>query len=77
MPGAPLTAPALLSFTLPASLVLAAIHAALGLVWLGALSAAVHRARRWVTRAPTRRAVEALSGAAFIALGARVALACR
>lgn len=56
------------------SLFLAAIHFAMGIVWLGAIATLVVRIRAWIERGRTRRWLEALSGAALIALGLRLAL---
>ena len=58
-------------------LLLAAIHAVLGLVWLSGLAALLAGARGWFTRAAARRALEGVSGAVLVGLGARLALARR
>ena len=62
---------------LPTFLLLAAIHAALGLVWLSGLAALLEGVRGWFTRAAVRRALEGVSGAVLVGLGARLALARR
>lgn len=62
---------------LPTFLLLAAIHAALGLVWLSGLAALLEGARGWFTRAAVRRALEGVSGTVLVGLGARLALARR
>lgn len=62
---------------LPTFLLLAAIHAALGLVWLSGLAALLEGARGWFTRAAVRRALEGVSGTVLVGLGARLALAWR
>jgi RhtB (resistance to homoserine/threonine) family protein len=59
---------------LPTFLLLAAIHAILGVVWLGTLATVLERARAWFTRPGTRRALEGVSGAAFLGFGVRLAL---
>jgi RhtB (resistance to homoserine/threonine) family protein len=62
---------------LPTFLALAAIHAALGLVWLSLLASLLERARGWFGRPAVRRALDGVSGAVLVALGARLALARR
>ena len=62
---------------LPTFLALAAIHATLGLVWLSLLSSLLERARGWFERPAVRRALEGVSGAVLVGLGARLALARR
>jgi threonine/homoserine/homoserine lactone efflux protein len=62
---------------LPTFLALAAIHAALGLVWLSLLASLLERARDWFGRPGVRRALDGVSGAVLVALGARLALARR
>ncbi len=62
---------------LPTFLGLAAIHAALGLVWLSLLASLLERARGWFGRPAVRRALDGVSGAVLVALGARLALARR
>ena len=57
-----------------AGLVLAGVHVALTLVWFAALIAATGAIAPRLARAATRRALDRLSGALFIALGARLAL---
>ncbi len=56
------------------SLLLAGIHATMGLVWLIALAAVLDRARSIVTRPHIRRRLEAVSGTVLIGLGVRLAL---
>ena len=55
------------------SLTLASLHAAMGIVWLGALSIAAGRARKLLTRPRARSMVDRLAGVALIGLGLRVA----
>ena len=62
---------------LPTFLLLAAIHAVLGLAWLSGLAALLEGARGWFTRTAVRRALEGVSGAVLVGLGARLALARR
>jgi threonine/homoserine/homoserine lactone efflux protein len=54
--------------------VLAVTHALLSLVYLVALVAVLDRSRRWLTRRPVRRALDAFTGAVFGALAVRLAL---
>ena len=56
------------------SLLLAGIHATMGLVWLIALAAVLDRARSIVARPHIRRRLEAVSGTVLIGLGVRLAL---
>jgi RhtB (resistance to homoserine/threonine) family protein len=56
------------------SLLLAGIHATMGLVWLIALATVLDRARSIVTRPHIRRRLEAVSGTVLIGLGVRLAL---
>jgi len=56
------------------SLLLAGIHATMGLIWLIALAAVLDRARSIVTRPHIRRRLEAVSGTVLIGLGVRLAL---
>ncbi|MGY1607338.1 LysE family translocator [Geodermatophilus sp. SYSU D00700] len=57
----------------PVLLAYALTHAVLGLAWLGALVAGLHLARRVLTRRPVRRALDAVTGCALLAFGARLA----
>ncbi len=57
----------------PVLLAYALTHAVLGLVWLGALVGELHLARRVLTRRPVRRALDAVTGCALLAFGARLA----
>ncbi len=57
----------------PVLLAYALTHAVLGLVWLGALVGGLHLARRVLTRRPVRRALDAVTGCALLAFGARLA----
>jgi RhtB (resistance to homoserine/threonine) family protein len=59
------------------SLLLAAIHNAMGLVWLSGVSAGVDRAQRFVTNRSVRRALDGVCGAVLVGLGLRLALARR
>lgn len=56
------------------SILLAGIHATMGLVWLIALASVLDRARAVVTKPRVRRRLEGISGAILIGLGARLAL---
>ena len=53
---------------------LAAIHIAIGLVWMTLYAHLVQRAHRTLTRRDVRRWLEGATGAVLIALGVRVAL---
>ncbi|GIF77166.1 LysE family translocator [Asanoa siamensis] len=54
-------------------LVFALTHAALGLLWSLLVVAAMHRVRRVLRRRRVRRALDAVTGAALAAFGARLA----
>jgi threonine/homoserine/homoserine lactone efflux protein len=55
------------------SLLLAAIHAGMGLVWLSAYAWALHRARTVLERPRVRRTLDRATGAVLVALGLRLA----
>jgi len=57
------------------SLLLAAIHAAQGVLWLGGLSFALERGRRLILIPTVQRALQAACGALLVAFGLRLALA--
>lgn len=57
------------------SMLLAGIHASMGLAWLVALAAALDRARAVIARPRVKRLLGGVSGAILIGLGARLALA--
>ncbi len=57
----------------PVVLAFALTHAVLGLAWLLAVVAGLHRARRVLGRRPVRRAMDAVTGCALLAFGARLA----
>ncbi|MFQ5994937.1 MAG: LysE family translocator [Acidiferrobacterales bacterium] len=59
------------------ALLLAGIHAAMGLVWLIALASLLDRARTVVTTPRVRRWLEGISGTILVGLGARLALSQR
>lgn len=59
--------------SLGALLLFALSHAVLGLLYLSGLVAAMHRVRGFLSRRRTRRALDALTGAALLGLGARLA----
>jgi RhtB (resistance to homoserine/threonine) family protein len=59
------------------SLLLAAIHCALGILWLGFVAWAVDRSRRFFVRPALRRWMDALCGSVLVALGLRLAFAQR
>jgi threonine/homoserine/homoserine lactone efflux protein len=56
------------------SLLLAAIHMAMGLVWLSAVAAAVEKAQRFVTAPAARRWIDLVCGAVLVGFGVRLAL---
>ncbi|WP_062387126.1 LysE family translocator [Demequina iriomotensis] len=62
---------------LPVGLLLAAVHAALGLVWFALIILGAGYARRWLGSARGVRAVDAVAGTALVAMGVRLALAHR
>ncbi|WP_030252351.1 LysE family translocator [Streptomyces violens] len=55
------------------TLMLVAVHAVLGVVWLGCVTLAVHRARAVFRRPRVRRRLEQLTGTVLLGLGAAVA----
>jgi threonine/homoserine/homoserine lactone efflux protein len=55
------------------SLVLAAIHAAMGLVWLSGYAYALDRARDRFASPRIRRALDRVTGTVLVALGVRLA----
>ena len=57
------------------SILLASIHAGMGVAWLVALAAVLDRARALITRPPIKRSLEGVSGTILVGLGARLALA--
>lgn len=59
---------------LPASLLLAGIHACEGIVWLALVTLGVNRARAAMRRPSVRRALERVTAVVLIGFGARVAL---
>ena len=58
---------------LPKSLLLTAVHFALGILWLGFVAWGVDRSRRFFVRPGLRRAMEGLCGTVLVALGLRLA----
>jgi threonine/homoserine/homoserine lactone efflux protein len=54
---------------LPATLLLVAIHALLGVLWLTLIASMVDRARGWFTRAKVRRAVDRVTGGVLVGFG--------
>ncbi|MFJ0715333.1 LysE family transporter, partial [Bordetella bronchiseptica] len=56
------------------SLLLAALHAALGLLWFAALVAATRPLSRWLARPSVARGLDRLSAGVFIAFGLKLAL---
>jgi threonine/homoserine/homoserine lactone efflux protein len=60
---------------LPQSLLLAAIHIAMGLVWLGAYTQFLSLFKRVLTRPAVKRWMERATGAVLIAFGVKVATA--
>lgn len=55
-------------------LLLAAVHVALGLLWLGTLIAGASSAARWLRRPAFARAIDGITGGVLIALGLRTAV---
>jgi threonine/homoserine/homoserine lactone efflux protein len=62
---------------LTTSLLLASIHAALGMVWFTLIALLVGRIRRLLDRPAVQRRVEQVTGVAFIGFGTRLALTLR
>ena len=56
------------------SLLLAAIHFTLGVLWLSLVAIFLGRVRVFVTRPAVRRGLEAVTGSVLIAFGIRLAL---
>ncbi len=56
------------------SLLLAVIHAVQGVLWLGGLSFALERGRRFILLPKVRRTLDELCGTVLIAFGVRLAL---
>ncbi|KUL47446.1 lysine transporter LysE [Streptomyces sp. NRRL F-4489] len=56
------------------TLLLVAVHAALGVLWLGGITLAVHRARAVLQRPGVRRRLDQATGGVLVALGAAVGL---
>ncbi len=56
------------------SLLLAAIHFTLGVLWLSLVTVFLGRIRAFVTRSSVRRSLEAITGTILIAFGIRLAL---
>ncbi|MEU7155833.1 LysE family translocator [Streptomyces chrestomyceticus] len=54
------------------TLLLVAVHAVLGLIWLGGIALAVHRARAFFQRPRVRRRMDQATGGVLLALGAAV-----
>ncbi|HEX2069828.1 MAG TPA: LysE family transporter, partial [Actinomycetota bacterium] len=59
---------------LPLTLLLGAIHAVEGMIWLTAIAWAVTKAGRFVRQPRIRRRLEAVTGLVLIGFGLRVAL---
>ncbi|BDM71561.1 threonine transporter RhtB [Streptomyces nigrescens] len=57
---------------LATTLLLVAVHAALGVLWLGGIAVAVHRARAVFQRPRIRRRLDQATGGVLLALGAAV-----
>lgn len=57
------------------SMLLAGIHASMGLAWLAALAAMLDRARALITRPRVKRLFEGVSGGILVGLGARLVFA--
>jgi threonine/homoserine/homoserine lactone efflux protein len=58
---------------LPSTLLLVAIHALLGVLWLTLIASMVDRARGWFTREKVRRVVDRVTGGVLV--GFRLAAA--
>ncbi|WP_088140046.1 LysE family translocator [Achromobacter xylosoxidans] len=56
------------------SLLLAGIHAVLGILWFGVLVAATRPLARWLSRPAVMRGLDRMTGAVFIAFGLKLAL---
>ncbi|MGS1107078.1 LysE family translocator [Achromobacter anxifer] len=56
------------------SLLLAGIHALLGILWFGVLVAATRPLARWLARPAVMRGLDRMTGAVFIAFGLKLAL---
>jgi len=56
------------------SLLLAAIHAVLGVLWFALLVAATRPLARWLSRPAVMRGLDRMTGAVFIAFGLKLAL---
>ncbi len=56
------------------SILLASIHALMGVVWLGVLAALLERMRAFFASSRVRRSLEGVSGAILVGLGARLAV---
>ncbi len=56
------------------SLLLAGIHALLGVAWFALLVAATRPLARWLSRPAVMRGLDRMTGAVFIAFGLRLAL---
>jgi RhtB (resistance to homoserine/threonine) family protein len=59
------------------ALALAYTHAALGVIWLTALVAFLHRVRPWIQRRRVRRTLDAVTGTALIGFASALALESR
>ncbi|WP_144634421.1 LysE family translocator [Bordetella genomosp. 13] len=56
------------------TLLLAAVHAVLGVTWFAVLAAATRPLNRWLSRPSVARGLDRLTGAVFIAFGMKLAL---
>jgi threonine/homoserine/homoserine lactone efflux protein len=56
------------------SVLLACIHAVMGLIWFAALVLATRPLARWLRQPAVTRALDAMTGAALIGFGVRLAL---
>ena len=55
------------------SVLLASIHIAMGLIWLSLYTLFLGRMKRVLSRSTVKRRMEAITGAALLGLGARLA----
>ncbi len=60
--------------SLPMGLLLALVHNLEGLLWFSVLICGAHAARTWFARPSVKRAMEAVTGAALVGFGMRLAL---
>lgn len=59
---------------LPKSMLLAAIHFSLGMLWLSLITLLLERVRHWITHPRMQRRIEVVTGTLSIGFGLRLAL---